>query len=297
MGNTQLPNIGNIIDNSFPFDIQWLFNKSISIKTLSSDQFYFIIKLMFFIGIFVFNALFFVSAGYGKFQNSSKLWSYFVLPNKIAWVLMECPVFIIMNEFLLNALFNTNEFNEKRSINYGTLICFALFQIHYFQRSFIFPLLIKGKSKMPIVIMLMGSTFNTCNGILQGNWLFNISDENYYDDLIKKPIFYIGIIVFFTGMIINIHSDHVIRTLRKPGDTKHYLPQHGMYRYVTSANYLGEIIEWTGYAILTQSLSGLLFVFWSIANLVPRAFSIYNLYLKEFGSEVLKKKRIIPYLL
>ena len=39
----------------------------------------------------------------------------------------------------------------------------------------------------------MGALFNTCNGILQRNWLFNISDESYYDDLLKKPVFYLGL--------------------------------------------------------------------------------------------------------
>lgn len=294
MDKSKFSIIPNIIDGSLSLDYQLIIRKAISILELTPGQFYAMIKIMFMIGIFVFFGLFFVSAGYGKFQNSSKIWSYFVLPNKIAWVLMECPVFIVMMVFFLNALFIEN---EKRSINLGTLVSFILFQFHYFQRSFVFPLLIKGKSKMPIVIMMMGALFNTCNGILQGNWLFNISNENLYDDLFTKPTFYLGLIVFFTGMAINIHSDHVIRTLRKPSDTKHYLPQRGMYRFVTSANYLGEIIEWTGYAILTQSLSGALFVFWSIANLVPRSFKIYNLYLKEFGSEVLEKKRIIPFIL
>lgn len=40
-------------------------------------------------------------------------------------------------------------------------------------------------------------------------------------------------------MLVNRHSDEVIRNLRKPGDTAHYLPQAGLYRYVTSANYFG----------------------------------------------------------
>ena len=281
----------NINDSLVSTKLNNLVKNLLSLLVLNESQFYSFIKTMFIIGGFVFIALFFVQAGYGKFQKSSKIWSILVIPNKIAWVLMECPVFIVMMVFLFKAL------NEDRHINIETLTCFLLFQFHYFQRSFIFPFLIKGKSKMPISIMMMGAIFNTCNGILQGNWLFNISSENFYENLYKTSSFYIGLVVFFSGMIINIHSDHVIRTLRKPGDTKHYLPQKGMYRFVTSANYLGEIIEWTGYAILTRSLSGVLFVFWSIANLVPRAFSIYNLYLNEFGSDVLKKKRIIPFIL
>lgn len=291
MQNNKIPIITGISDRILTATLNEMMAKTISTLILSEEAFYLFIKIMFIVGLFVFIALFFIQAGYGKFQKSSKIWNILVIPNKIAWVLMECPVFIVMLFYYLSS------YKEGRQISFETLTCFLLFQLHYFQRSFIFPLLIKGKSKMPISIMLMGAVFNTCNGILQGNWLFNISSENFYDDLFISPSFYLGLFVFFSGMIINIHSDHVIRTLRKPGDTNHYLPQRGMYRFVTSANYLGEIIEWTGYAILTRSISGVLFVFWSIANLVPRAFSIYNLYLKEFGEAVLTKKRIIPFIL
>ena len=103
--------------------------------------------------------------------------------------------------------------------------------------------------------------------------------------------------IFVIGMFINIQSDHIIRTLRKPGDNKHYLPDRGMYRYITSANYFGEIVEWFGYSIMTNSLTSILFVIWTAANLVPRSFSIYNLYISEFGNIVLTKKRIIPFII
>ena len=59
-----------------------------------------------------------------------------------------------------------------------------------------------------------------------------------------------------------------------------------MYRYVTSANYFGEIVEWAGWAILTCSLSGLVFLWWTIANLVPRANAIWCRYREEFGDAV-----------
>ena len=97
-------------------------------------------------------------------------------------------------------------------------------------------------------------------------------------------------------MGINLHSDYVIRHLRLPGDTRHYLPQKGFYRYVTSANYFGEIVEWTGFALLCSTPAAWLFVVWTAANLVPRAAAIHNRYSEEFGDAVGKRKRIIPFL-
>lgn len=97
-------------------------------------------------------------------------------------------------------------------------------------------------------------------------------------------------------MAINIHSDYIIRNLRKPGDTAHYIPKGGMFRYVSSANYFGEFIEWCGFAILTWSWAGAVFALWTFANLAPRAVSINKRYRKEFGSKFadLKLKAIIP---
>ena len=41
----------------------------------------------------VFVSLYFVTAGYGQFRSQSWGWS---INNKIAWMLMEAPVFIVM---------------------------------------------------------------------------------------------------------------------------------------------------------------------------------------------------------
>ena len=53
-----------------------------------------------------------------------------------------------------------------------------------------------------------------------------------------------GIAVFFVGMAINMHSDHVLRNLRKPGDTGYHIPRGGMFEFVSGANFFGEIVEW-----------------------------------------------------
>ena len=41
---------------------------------------------------------------------------------------------------------------------------------------------------------------------------------------------------------------------------------------------VGEIIEWTGFAIASQSLSSLAFVVYTFANLYPRAAAVSSLY-------------------
>ena len=237
--------------------------------------------------VVVFVSLYFVTAGYGQFRTKQWGWS---ISNKVAWVLMEIPVFLVMLAIWLSSPL-------KWAL--PQLVLFGLFELHYFQRSLIFPFLLKGKSQMPVAIMLMGVVFNLINGVIQGGGLYWFPNPDFHEGAgyLLRWNAIAGILVFVIGMIINLHSDHVIRHLRKPGDTRHYLPQKGMYRYVTSANYFGEILEWTGFAIAAGTLAAWVFPIWTAANLVPRAHAIYNRYKDEFGKEALAdRKRIIPFI-
>ena len=237
------------------------------------------------IAVFVFIALYFVKAGYGIFRT--KQWGISI-NNKAAWVMMEAPVFIVMLYMWAS---------NGASTALPSFLAFLLFELHYFQRSFIFPMLMKGKSRMPIAIMLMGITFNVINGLLIGTSLFVFPPSQYDEGMayLTHSTSIAGIAIFFVGMAINLHSDHVIRHLRKPGDTRHYLPQKGFYRYVTSANYFGELVEWTGFALLCSTPAAWLFVTWTAANLIPRAAAIHRHYREEFGEAVGTRKRVIPF--
>ena len=239
------------------------------------------------LALVVFVALYHIDAGYGKFYDSK--WGPSV-NNRLGWFLMETPVFVAM----LLLWF----FSERRG-DVVRLVFLLVFELHYFQRSFIFPLLIKGRSRMPLSIILMGVIFNTLNALMQGGWIFYVSPaEMYPTGWLLDPRFIGGLLIFAAGMFINLQSDNIIRHLRKPGDTRHYLPRGGMFRYVTSANYLGEFMEWVGFAVLTWSWSGAVFALWTFANLCPRAARIYERYKQEFGDALdsSKVKRIIPFI-
>lgn len=252
---------------------------------MTIDSFEYFLGVMSIIALFVFVTLYFIKAGYGIFRTSS--WGPSI-SNRTAWIIMESPVFFVMLWLWSNS---------DRRFSPVELTFFLLFQLHYFQRSFIFPFLMTGKSKMPLSIMLMGVVFNVLNGFMQGEWIFYLSPiDRYNTSWFGTPMFIIGTTIFFVGMLINLHSDNVIRHLRKPGDTRHYLPAKGIYKYVTSANYFGEIVEWGGWALLTFSWSGLVFFWWTFANLVPRANAIYRRYRSEFGDAVGSRKRVFPYI-
>lgn len=239
------------------------------------------------VAVVVFVSLFFVDAGYGKFYD--KKWGPSV-NNKLGWVLMESPVFVAMLVLWLCS---------NRTGDVVRLAFLFLFELHYIQRSFVFPFRLRGNSRMPLSIIVMGVVFNLLNAMMQGGWIFYVSPDSYYGpDWMMNPQFIIGFLVFIIGMFINIQSDDIVRNLRQPGDTKHYLPKTGMFRYVTSANYFGELLEWIGFAILTWSWSGAVFALWTFANLGPRAARIYKRYQQEFGDELdaRRTKRLIPFI-
>lgn len=249
--------------------------------------YYSVVITMLCLAAVVFFALQRITAGYGMMYTSR--WGLSV-NNRLGWVLMEAPSFIGM--LLLWAF-------SPRGADPAPAVMASLFEIHYFQRSFIFPFLIRGKSRMPLSIIITGIVFNLINVYMIGGWIFYVSPADAYPvSWLWSPQFVAGTLIFAAGMAINLRSDYIIRHLRKPGDTRHYIPRGGMFRYVTSANYLGEFTEWVGYAILTWSLGGLAFAVWTFANLAPRARSIHKRYLSEFGDEYasLRRNYILPFI-
>ena len=185
----------------------------------------------------VYAALHFFEAGYGYLFDRRYGPP---VPNRVGWMVMESPVFILMCVLWASS---------ERMWQAGPLALFCLFQAHYLQRAFIFPLLIRGKGRMPLGIVVMGMVFNTLNALMQGGWIFYVSPADYYAGWFAQPYIYIGGALFVAGMAVNLHSDHIIRHLRRPGDTRHYIPRGGMFRYVSSANYFGELLEWVGFAV------------------------------------------------
>lgn len=253
----------------------------------SVQTFTIVLIVMTVMAVVVFVSLFFVDAGYGRFYAPK--WGP-AIDNRLGWMLMEAPVFVAM--LLLWWLSDRREDGIR-------LVFLLLFELHYFHRAFVFPWLMRGRSKMPLSIIGTAVLFNTLNAYMQGGWLFYVSPVDYYSaDWLTSVPFLVGTALFLLGMGVNIHSDRIIRNLRKPGDTAHYLPRGGMFRWVTSANYFGELVEWTGFAILTWSMSGAVFALWTFANLAPRAARIYNGYRQEFPEQLDTRttKRIIPFI-
>ena len=142
----------------------------------------------------------------------------------------------------------------------------------------------------------MAASFNVVNGYLNGRWLFTLGPELPVSWL-YSPQFLVGALIFIAGLALNLHSDALLRRLRRDGDSGYKIPHGGLFRWVSCPNYLGEILEWIGWAIATASLGGWSFAAWTAANLVPRAISHHRWYRQHFPDYPRERKALIPWLL
>ena len=196
----------------------------------------------------------------------------------------------IMSPIMIGYFFLTGPI-EKSLTSYIFLI---LWLGHYFNRSIIYPIRQKNPSKMPLLIIFLALMFNTVNGFINGYYLGFI--QAYPLEYVYEWNFILGIILFLVGATINIKSDNILLRLRS--NKKGYHIPHGfMYKYVSYPNYLGEIIEWLAFALMTWSLAGLSFAVWTIANLIPRAIAGHKWYNKTFENYPKNRKAILPHLL
>ena len=244
------------------------------------------INYWFLLGFIAFLVLLKIPAPYGKFSKSNwGSWFFIMIPSQLGWLIME-----IMSPIMVGYFFLTGPI-EKSLVSY---IFLALWIGHYFNRSIIYPIRQKNPSKMPLLIIFLALMFNTVNGFINGYYLGFI--QAYPLEYIYEWNFILGIILFLIGAIINIKSDNILLRLRSEKEGYH-IPNGFMYKYISYPNYLGEIMEWLAFALMTWSLAGLSFAIWTIANLVPRAIAGNKWYNKTFENYPKNRKAILPYLL
>ncbi|XP_039902000.1 3-oxo-5-alpha-steroid 4-dehydrogenase 2-like isoform X2 [Simochromis diagramma] len=135
-------------------------------------------------------------------------------------------------------------------------------------RSIIYAFLTRGRP-IPLIIIVYAVIFCSLNGFLQGHFLLHCA--RFEDTWLTRARLTAGIVVFALGMIINIHSDYILRGLRKPGEVIYRVPHGGMFEFVSGANFFGEIVEWCGYAVAVWSLPAFAFTFFTICSIGPRA--------------------------
>lgn len=150
--------------------------------------------------------------------------------------------------------------------------------------------------RFPLSGVVFGILFNSINGFING---YAVAHAPHLMDAawLHDPRFVVGLAVAVAGWLINFQADTILIGLRQDGSTGYKVPYGGLFRYVSSANYFGEIVLWCGWALMSFTPAGLSFAVFSTANLLPRALSHHRWYAEHFPDYPRERKAIIPGLL
>ncbi len=234
------------------------------------------------LGIALIPPLLLFTAPFGR--HTSKKWGP-LINNRAGWVIMELVSPLILWTSFISA---------GATWSVPVAILMGLWSIHYINRSVVYPIRIRttGK-KIPVLIVLAAIIFNAINSWTNGTY-FGAGWGGYDADWLLDPRFIVGLIIMVFGASINLKADAILFKLRSLDEVDYKIPRGGLFEKVTCPNFLGEIIEWTGYAIACWNLPALGFAIWTTANLVPRALSHHRWYHENFDDYPANRCAIFP---
>lgn len=247
---------------------------------------------------------FFGQSSYGRF-SSAKLG--FNLNPKFGWWLMEIPATVV---FAIAYLSGPARFQPT------SLVLAGIWALHYANRGWFFPLAIRqvpGKrSTFNLSVVVMGMLVTSMHGYLNGALFSHDYFGRYGTEWLTDPRFLVGLAIYLCGFALLINSESIVRNLREkntvrgqgrvggsdaPGAVEYRIPFGGGFRFVTSPAYLGELIAWTGFAVLTWALPGVVILAITAGNLIPRALDTHRWYREKFADYPAERKALVPFLI
>ena len=229
-----------------------------------------------------FLALLLVPAPYGR--HARRGWGP-TIPNRAGWIVMESPAVIVFG-----AVYAAGPLRGESA----PLLLLAAWMFHYVYRAFVYPLRIRASTKrMPLTIVGMGFAFNVLNAYLNARWISKFG--SYADGAGMDRWLWAGLALFLGGWLLNQSADHRLIRMRRANDSTYRIPRGGPFRFVTCPNYLGEIIEWTGWALASRSPAALAFAVFTFANLAPRALAHPRWYPDQCPDYPPERRALIPF--
>lgn len=224
-------------------------------------------------------------APYGRHAESG--WGP-TLPSALAWALMESPASVAFVLFFLRG---------PRSGDLVPLVLLALWQSHYLTRALVDPWRMRARrSRTPVSIVAMGALYNVGNAYLNATSIVRFGPV-LAPEWLTHPAALLGLVLFAGGQGTNRWADARLHALKEHSEGGYGLPRGGLYERVSCPNYLGEIVEWCGWALVTWSWAGLSFAVFTACNLVPRALSHHRWYRARFPEYPPARRALIPGLL
>ena len=228
---------------------------------------------------------------YGRFGSSKFGLS---LSPRLGWMLMELPATLSFVYFFTRG---------ERSGELVPLVFLAVWLIHYGNRGFVFPALMRvpkgAKPTFSMIVVTSGWLVTSIHGYLNASFI-TTHGSHYDSSWFGDPRFIVGICIYYLGFFGILHSEWIQRNLRSKeevaaGERVYRIPRGGLYRWVTNAPYLAELVAWTGFAIATWCLGSVFVLAVSAANLIPRAIATHGWYQKRFSDYPKERRILIPF--
>ena len=245
--------------------------------------------------ILVMVSSFFGTAAYGGRFGGGKRSKGIKLGSKAGWILMELPGLLV---------FPVVFFMGPNSDQTVPLFFLAVWMFHYTNRALVTPVLMRVQP---------GSTASFSLGVVIAGWItlflhgsFNAAyltefGTQYTTEWFSDPRFQIGLAIYAFGFTLNVHSDGILRNLRSPNpspdEPRYKIPYGGGFKWLTCPQYFGEILSFTGFAIMVWNLGAVFVLAMTAGNLIPRALYTHKWFHKNFDDYPKDRKAVIPGLL
>ena len=175
------------------------------------------------------------------------------------------------------------------------IVMYVLFMVHYVTQGLIMPIISRYSNTrialwIPVAILVTNTFYHYLNAEFIGS--ANFCDNYYYD-----PRFIVGVLLFVVGFILGRAADIQLILLRKSRKDKDYvIPKGVLFGLISCPNYFGEGLEWFGWAVMTWSLSGVVWWLFVESTLITRARHNHKWYRAEFSTYPLHRKALIPFI-
>ena len=176
----------------------------------------------------------------------------------------------------------------------ANLFMYSLFLLHYAYRCLARPLYARYSCpKIPLWVPVYWTAVYTLYHYTNAEF---IGSALYCRGYAYDPRFLLGLALFCAGFLLHCVSDSWLVSFRPSRrDTLHVAPEGCAFFLVSCPNYLGECIEWLGWAVMTWSLAGVVWLLFVMASLVPRARHYHKWYQNQFPDYPTIRTALVPF--
>ena len=238
------------------------------------------------------------------------------LPQRLAHILSDFPTGCVLSLIVFIFVPSLSPRSPP------SIAMIAFWQLHYVQRGLMHPLCMRYSARTtPLSICAGGFLANAvfAPAVALHLALTDYPSPTYFYD----PRFVLGTLLFLIGYAINRWADWRLRSLRTASSatptpttagtidatggskqpSRYFVPRGGLFEWICCPGYFGELLEWCGFALLSSSVVGVLWVAFAMSTFLPRSRDTRRWYASHFDASLIPRqggsqwKALIPFVI